>query len=342
MQPKRVIIARNAAAHAQGILAGLPSAERIEVDDPDEWLRTRLAPDDFAAAKKTLVIERRRGEYLKPFPADRNLVNTAELYPTFASGCPFDCHYCYLQGYSEQAAVRIFVNPDEILAAIGREAARRAPDRLDLYGGEAADNFLLEDLTRFSSGVRALLDRHENLFVELRTKCAAAEKFSRITPHERLVIAFSMMPERHRAMFEDKTPSIAARIGIMRRLAANGFTLGVQLDPVLLVPGFESEYERLLSAVAEAGGVAEVGVGFFRCTRGLEDTIRRRFPRSQIFTGEFVVGLDGKLRYPKHRRIRAGRTMVDMIEKFLPGAKISLRMETIEVWQKVLAGRTIT
>ncbi|MCJ7542506.1 MAG: DNA photolyase, partial [Desulfobacterales bacterium] len=64
--------------------------------------------------------------------------------------------------------------------------------------------------------------------------------------------------------------------------------------------------------------------------------IQKRFPKSKIIYGEFISGLDGKMRYFKPLRIDLYRKIVSYIRDYAPDAMIYLCMEDDEVWQKSL------
>ena len=68
----------------------------------------------------------------------------------------------------------------------------------------------------------------------------------------------------------------------------------------------------------------------------LKKTIEHRFQDSKIIYGEFITGLDGKMRYFKPLRVRLYRRMVEAIRAYAPDVLIYFCMEDDEVWQKSL------
>jgi spore photoproduct lyase len=68
----------------------------------------------------------------------------------------------------------------------------------------------------------------------------------------------------------------------------------------------------------------------------LKSIIQKRFPDSKIVYGEFIPGLDGKMRYFKPLRIALYRKMISWIKELAPQVLIYLCMEDEEVWQKSL------
>jgi spore photoproduct lyase len=68
----------------------------------------------------------------------------------------------------------------------------------------------------------------------------------------------------------------------------------------------------------------------------LKSIVQQRFPQSKIVYGEFVNGLDGKMRYFKPLRIRVYRDIVERIRQLMPGALIYFCMEDDDVWNRTM------
>jgi spore photoproduct lyase len=68
----------------------------------------------------------------------------------------------------------------------------------------------------------------------------------------------------------------------------------------------------------------------------LKPIIQQRFPASSIVYGEFIPGLDGKMRYFKPLRIRLYQHMVAVIRKFAPDTTVYFCMEDDTVWEQVM------
>jgi spore photoproduct lyase len=68
----------------------------------------------------------------------------------------------------------------------------------------------------------------------------------------------------------------------------------------------------------------------------LKPVIAQRFPDSKIAYGEFVTGLDNKMRYFKPLRISLYRQMVGWIRDVAPDVTVYFCMEDDEVWEKTM------
>ena len=66
----------------------------------------------------------------------------------------------------------------------------------------------------------------------------------------------------------------------------------------------------------------------------LKDIVRRRHPSSRIAYGEFIRGLDGKMRYFRDIRAEFYSFMVDKIRQADPGLCAYLCMEDDGIWKE--------
>ncbi|MCK7514505.1 MAG: hypothetical protein MZV70_67830 [Desulfobacterales bacterium] len=122
-----------------------------------------------------------------------------------------------------------------------------------------------------------------------------------------------MVPE-HRA----GDPHRGARHGLARRAPAGGrraarargYPLAFHFDPIVIDDGCEAEYrrtvERLFAAI-DPEHIVWISLGALRFMPDLKAIVQRRFPHSKIVYGEFIAGLDGKMRYFKPLRMKVYR-----------------------------------
>lgn len=68
----------------------------------------------------------------------------------------------------------------------------------------------------------------------------------------------------------------------------------------------------------------------------LKPIVTRRFQDSKLVYGEFVTGLDGKMRYFKPLRIEIYQAVISAIRELAPNAPIYFCMEDEEVWRKTM------
>jgi spore photoproduct lyase len=78
-----------------------------------------------------------------------------------------------------------------------------------------------------------------------------------------------------------------------------------------------------------------VSLGGFRYLPSLTRVIRDRNPETNLLSGEFVPCVDGKYRYFRPIRVEAYREIGKVIREITRDVKMSLCMETPEVWNGV-------
>jgi len=110
-------------------------------------------------------------------------------------------------------------------------------------------------------------------------------------------------------------------------------------DPLINYDGWENEYEeviQLLERYINPESVIWISIGSFRYMPQLKWDIKRRFPETDIFNGEFVSGLDGKMRYFKPIRIGMYAQLSEQLKKWYDDLGIYLCMESDDVWEESL------
>src|SRR5262245_36480507 len=99
-QPQEVIVERGSEASPiyRNLRKALPNVPFRIVDTPAaENGRMILPARTFGAAKNRLFLTRHKGEFLKKCPGSEGQVCCNYFVINFASNCPMDCSYCYLQ-----------------------------------------------------------------------------------------------------------------------------------------------------------------------------------------------------------------------------------------------------
>ena len=160
----------------------------------------------------------------------------------------------------------------------------------------------------------------------------------RLDPKGRIVVSWSMNPQRVIDAEEHLTASFDERLSAARRCQEAGYKLGFHFDPMVEYPGWEEDYrgmvERIFSVV-DQHRIAWISMGVLRNTPGLKRIMRERFPDSRLVTGEQVLCPDSKMRYFQPLRVGMYRKMLRWIRAASPTVFIYLCMESKEVWEQV-------
>jgi DNA repair photolyase len=298
-----------------------------------------LYGDGFGAAKRTLFLTRHKGDFFKKCPGSEGQVCCNYFVINFASNCPMDCSYCYLQEYlADNASLKVFSNVEDLIQEADRTLARHRGVFFRIGTGEITDSLALEPYTGMVGELIPYFAAQPNVLLELKTKSDCVDSLLDLDPQGRVVVAWSMNPQPVIDRDEHGTASLSARLAAARRCQDAGYRLGFHFDPMIEYPGWESDYESMLEqtfATVDWRKLSWLSLGVLRQTPGLKRTMRARFPGSLLLTGEQVLCPDGKWRYFQPLRVEMYRKMTRWIRRAAPTVKIYLCMESREVWEQV-------
>ncbi len=119
--------------------------------------------------------------------------------------------------------------------------------------------------------------------------------------------------------------------------AEQGYFLAFHFDPVIDYPDWQIGYGKVLDEIFETVNPAKIvwiSLGAFRFMPDLKRIIQERHPHSRIPYGEFIRGLDGKMRYFRDIRIDFYSFMVKRIHRADPGICVYLCMEGEDIWKE--------
>jgi len=318
-------------------------------------MRTRLpavpkeyvSPDDPALTgnrdeldKESIRMIHYSGDFLKPCPGTRSYICCGYRILHVGINCPMDCSYCFLQSYLNQPSLRIFSNIEDELDVIG-STIDAYPGRIFRIGtGEFTDSLALDYLTGWTDMLLPFFSTKKNCILELKTKTTCIENLlNKQDLGQRIVVAWSLNTPRVIAHEERNTSSLENRILAARRCQKAGFVVAFHFDPLLHYPRWQEEYEGVIELMEKhlnPESIIWISIGSFRYMPDLKRIIRRRFPETHIFNGEFVSGLDGKLRYFRPIREEMYASLSDRLTRWHTDLGIYLCMESGEVWAQSL------
>jgi spore photoproduct lyase len=332
---RRALVERGAESDplAKTILKRLPDIPKELVDSHDLALPEGIEEMD----KESLRIIHYKGEFLKPCPGTKRYICCGYQILNVGINCPMDCSYCFLQSYINQPSLRIYANLPEKLDEIG-EYIDSFPERIFRIGtGELTDSLALNYLTGWTDYLLPVFSRRKNCILELKTKTSSVESLLKSIYRERIVLAWSLNSPRIVSIEERKTASLKERILAAHDCQKAGFMLAFHVDPLLYYPGWDEDLEdavRLLEKYIDPESIIWISLGCFRYMPALKWAIKKRFPKTKIFDGEFVTGLDGKLRYFKPIRIEMYSKLLERLKKWYEDLGIYLCMESSDVWKQ--------
>jgi len=305
------------------------------IEDPSSLFQPlKSSEDPWAAAKHSILLTSNKGAFIKACPGTREYTCCDYQILPIGSYCTMDCSYCILQSYFHPPILQFFVNHDDLMKEL--DLLLEKPKLYRIGTGEFTDSLIWEpwsDLTprlvsRFADQSRSVL--------ELKTKTTNISRLEGIDHRCKTILSWSLNTPRIIASQERGTASLKARIRAAAQCQSWGYPLAFHFDPMVIYPGCEQEYQQVLEQLFEEirpENIVWISMGTFRFMPALKAIIEQRFNDSDIVYGEFIPGLDGKMRYFKPLRIRLYRAMVQSLQAHSPKILAYLCMEDDQVWE---------
>lgn len=333
--PDKIYVEENILHHpfTKKILSKIDSAPIICVEDykkiGQEKSFTRRADED----KNSLALASKKGELIKSI----GRMDHGQFYLFHEIDCKYDCEYCYLQYYFQTKVPVVFVNRDEVLQKI--EELLNSFENPYFHVGEVCDALAFDDLTEFSTDIVELFSKHINGTIEFRTKSTNINNLISIdNPPENVIPSWTFSPQKIADMIEHKTPCFKERLEAARRCQESGYTVGVRLDPIIRVEGWENLYPKMIQelfARLDTKQIDYISLGTPKHNKVLFETIKKRFPASPTILGELFPSTDGKYKYLKFQRVNIYKSMISWIREYAENIRIELSIESDEVKELV-------
>ncbi len=322
---------------ARSIASRLDIPAAIVSNDGELYRRLSGAPDPIQKGKSVLYLTRNKGAFIKKCPGTRAYNCCGYDILHIGTFCHMDCAYCILQSYFHPPLMQFFVNHNDLFAELDRIFNGKNIRRIGT--GEFTDSFIWDAWTDLNRQLIPAFGRQHRAVLELKTKTAAVGRLPRLGHNRRTIISWSINTPRIIQHEERRTASLSARLNAAAQCEAWGYPLAFHFDPVIIYENCEAEYEDVIEqifALISAQNIVWISLGTFRFMPSLKPLVQKRFPDSKIIYGEFITGLDGKMRYFKPIRIEVYHKIVASIRRIAPQVLIYFCMEDDEVWQKTL------
>ncbi|NPV69915.1 MAG: spore photoproduct lyase [Firmicutes bacterium] len=297
----------------------------IEVEAHHRIERLREVPDRMLPRlKRVLVIGVRKS--LRILPNNRS---ADYIVPFTSSGCSASCLYCYLLcTFFSSSYLRVFVNREEIWAAVERKSSRLADPAVFEIGSNS--DLVLEDSV--TGSLQWAIERFAGLergSATLATKFGAIDGLLSLNHRGKTTIRVSVNPEEIIRRIEMGTSPLGARITAANALAAAGYPVALNLAPVIMLTGWREMYGRLLQrleAELSAGVKRRLFFEIIFMTYGLanEQINREAFPNAENLLDRRCMRPKGRGKYCYSPRIRteAEEFLVNEIGSLFPGAPV--------------------
>ncbi len=300
-----------------------------------QWVRSQRDP--VASGKKTLLVTQNKGSFLKQCPGTSHYTCCDYQILHLASYCCMDCAYCILQIYFHPPVLQFFVNHDAMFMELEQSGERLPSKRIGT--GEFTDSLIWENYTDLTPRLVEYFGRQNNLVLELKTKTTAINRLADLAHNRKTIVAWSLNTPRMITSLERGTASLEARLRAARACQEWGYPLAFHFDPMVIYPGWENGYQKVVDMLfrhIDPADLVWISMGTFRFIPALKSIIQNRFPDSTFVYGEFIPGLDGKMRYLRPLREEVYARMAGWIRSYAPDVALYLCMEDDCIWENAL------
>lgn len=248
------------------------------------------------------------------------------FYNALMLNCIYDCDYCYLQGMYPSANNVAFVNLEDYFSATTKAVIERNNRDKPVVLALSYDTDLLAFETRLPychSWIEYSRKMH-NLTIEIRTKSANYRSIVDLEPHNGVILAWTLSPEKVIKTYEKKTAPLSQRLKAAHQALSRGWQVRLCFDPVLRVSQWEELYLQLIKQSFEilpATQVYDVTLGVFRMSKTHFKNARKRQPESDLFDLPYVHENE-TISYTKNERSEMIDFLQGYLKKYLPAEKI--------------------
>jgi len=251
----------------------------------------------------------------------------------WATGCPYSCAWCYLQGtfrfldYGKKPHPKAFSRVEEHIKAFFEGDGIR-PELLN--SGELSDSMITEQRVRpFSRFVMELFetqDMHKILFV---TKSPDIDNLLECGDPKRTIVSFSINAERVASRWE-KAPAVKDRIEAAGILRDAGFEVRLRIDPMVPVEGWRESYLALLELVFSRLTPERITIGSLR---GLQSTINNAKDKSWTEYLDEQSNWGKKIMMAKRKAMYSA--LISALDDTFEFKNVALCKETVRMWESL-------
>ena len=342
-QPKRILVEKPLIddPFVHRLQRIFPGAEVVSIlSYKNHCRRQTFSVAEYNRRVETFFVIREQHQFWQPCPCSKGSVPCGYAVLNLGQGCPFDCSYCFMQGYLNSPGI---VLPSNIVDYFQSLEAHGGPWRIGT--GQFTDSLALDHATQYSQQIVPFMRRHPDWFFEFKTKSDNIDLLLREEPLPNICVGWSINPERIIAREEFGTTSLNNRLQAAQKCSALGWPVSFHFDPIVYDVGWEEAYRdvihRLFSHVSKER-IVWISLGCLRMMPRLKQVIEARFPETRILDGELVPGYDGKLRYPLDIRRTIYKNMLDFIREHSDHVPVYLCMEQPEAWEGLPLERHLT
>lgn len=319
-----VYVEKGVAEHprTKQILEKLNNTTVIEIDHyKDVFCRKKQSISAQSNAKALILAENTSGCIYEGAPVCQSFGNENFHYCSCMMNCIFDCEYCYLKGMYPSGNLVVFVNLEDIFAELEALLAQKS---IYLCVSYDADLVAIESLTGFVREWIAFTKKHENLTIEIRTKSGRCDLWSNYEACDRVIIAYTVSPQRVAAEYEHFASAPMERIQAAKCAMDSGFPVRLCFDPMIYCKDWRGEYSRLVDDVfsqIDGSKLWDVSIGSFRISQDYLKKMRKDMPCSAVVNFPYD-NVNGYYQYPENIRSDMEEFMIQAVSEYVDKDRI--------------------
>ncbi len=295
--------------------------------------------DDRELKKGYVYLVKYKGRFFKKCPGTKFYNCCGYKIIHIGEGCPLNCSYCILKAYFSHNSIKVWANIEDLYMELDKVFSNR--EKFFRVGtGEFTDSLAIEYLTNYSKYLIEFLSQFKNVILELKTKVVDLSWIDAVKDPRLVLPAWSLNGIDVPLKEEMSTAPLEERLKAAKICAEMGFRVCLHFDPIIYYPGWERGYKETIEMIFDyikPKDIAYLSLGSFRGMPYLFKFIEENWPDSDyIYFGEFIKGIDGKLRLFRPIRIKQFRFMVNLLRKYGVDKQIYFCMESDEVWRACL------
>lgn len=321
-----------------------PKSSFTEIESLKSFLKTvknnsaKTFISSFNKRCENIFLVKEKYDFFKKCPCTTGVINCGYSIMNLGMGCPYECSYCFLQGYQNIPGILIPYNIEDYLDDEKIVSSARGFFNYKRIGsGEFTDSLVFDKITDFSKQIISFFKKRKNISFEFKTKSLEIKNLLQEGGQSNIVAAWSVNSLQIQKENEFKTPAISARLFSAKECALAGFSTAFHFDPIIHYENWKNGYKEAVDMIFDTvpnESIKWISLGTLRMPAAQKQIMENRFENLDLLNGELLLGQDYKLRYHKDLRIEIYKYINNLIKSKKSNAIVYLCMEDTDVWKK--------
>ncbi|MFC1501709.1 radical SAM protein [Elusimicrobiota bacterium] len=316
-----------------------PKAKFSYIDSLKTLLKTQgFSLEKYNSRAERFFVAKETHDFFKACPCTTNVLPCGFNIINLGFGCPYECSYCFLQGYQNFPGIIFPANVEDFFKNFKIHTLKSFIFPYARIGsGEFTDSLVFDNITNFSTRIIDFMSGYQDIYFEFKTKSKNIENFLDAKPQKNIVVSWSLNPQKIISENEFCTTSLEERLISASECAKLGYGVGFHFDPIIHYSSWENDYKNVVNQIFSKipdKSIKWISLGTLRMPAELKKVIESRFPDNELLDAELLLGKDHKLRYHEAVRTDIYKKMNSWIKEQSKKPIVYLCMETKEIWNR--------